>query len=497
MINFKERNDIGKLVIVVGLIALVPLCILPFFPEELEQAWIFLVPGLSSIFVGLLICMFGKRKNLVLSWRENLQTSSISVLFVWAYGFFISAVPFYLSGDLDAIQSLFESVSGWTTTGHSVVDVTKTSHLLLFHRAWIQFIGGLGFVMMMVMLVQSKQAMNLFHAEGHTDNLVPNLKRTARTIFIMFVGFATGGTILYRIFGMPVFDGICHSMSALSTAGFSTQPNSIGQYDSLPIEIITEVMMIIGIINFAVLLLMLNGKFKKAFSVTEVRFGFVILAIAIPIAGFGLFSILNMPLSESMRCALFNCISAMSTTGYATSDFGTWPALSQGIIIILMYIGGGVGSTAGGIKLIRIFVLMKVTWMDLKKRMSTDRRIFVASYKRSQGEVFIETPMIKEVVSFTLMYIFISLIGTLALSYTANCTFTEALFDFVSSEGGVGLTSGITGVHSSDATLVVEMIGMILGRLEIFIVFIGIHSTYEVCKRKIATAFRILKGTNR
>ena len=494
MINFKERNDIGKLIIVVGLIVLVPLCILPFFPEEVNQAWTFLVPGLSSIFCGLLVCLFGKRKNLVLSWRDNLQSSSISVLFVWCYGFLVSAGPFYLSGELNAIQSIFESVSGWTTTGHSVVDVTQVSHLLLFHRAWIQFIGGLGFVMMMVMLVQSKQAMNLFHAEGHTDNVVPNLKRTARTIFTMFVGFAISGTILYRIFGMPVFDGICHSMSALSTAGFSTQPDSIGHYDSLPIEIITEVMMIIGIINFAVLLLMLNGKFKKALRVTEVRFGFIILAIAIPIAGFGLFSLLNMPLGESMRCAVFNCISAMSTTGYATSDFSTWPAISQGILIILMYIGGGVGSTAGGIKLIRIYVLMKVTWTDLKKRISSDRRIFVSSYRRAQGEMFIETPMIKEVVSFTLMYIFVSLIGTLALSYAANCSFTEALFDFVSSEGGVGLTSGITGVHSSNATLIVEIIGMVLGRLEIFIVLIGIHSTYQVAKRKIKTVFKVLKG---
>ena len=494
MINFKEKNDIGKLIIVVGLIVLVPLCILPFFPEEIKHSWIFLVPGIGSVIVGLLVCIFGKKKNLALSWRDNLQSSSITVLFVWCYGFVISAVPFYLSGDLDPIQSLFESISGWTTTGHSVVDVTKTIHLLLFHRSWIQFIGGMGFVMMMVMLVQSKQAMNLFHAEGHTDNIVPNLKRTARTIFMMFVGFAISGTVLYRIFGMPVFDGICHSMSALSTAGFSTQPDSIGHYDSLPIEIITEVMMIIGIINFAVLLLMMRGKFRKAFRVTEVRFGFFILALAIPVAGYGLMHSLSMSMGEGMRTAMFNCISAMSTTGYATSDFGEWPAISQGILIMLMFIGGGIGSTAGGIKLIRIYILMKITWTDLKKRVSPDRRIFVASYRRSQGEVFIETSMIKEVLSFTLMYVFIAMMGTLALSVTADCTFTEALFDFVSSQGGVGLTSGITGVHSSDATLIVEMIGMVLGRLEIFIVLVGIHSIYEIIKRKIVKTVRALKN---
>lgn len=483
--TLKGKDDFGRLIVTVGVITLVPLLVIPFYIEELNLAWTFLVPGLGSVILGMAVCFFSKKQSHKLTWRENLQSSSLLVLFVWGYGFLISALPFILSGQLPFIKALFESVSGWTTTGHSVVDVENTAHIFLFHRAWIQFIGGMGFVMMMVMIVQSKQAMSLFHAEGHTDNIAPNLKRTARTVFIMFLGFVCGGTILYRIFGMPVFDGICHSMSALSTAGFSTKAASIGYYDSLPIEIITEVLMIIGIINFVVLLMMLKGKFKKAFKVTEVRFGLFLLAVLSPVAGVGLVGALNMSFGEAMRVGFFNCISAMSTTGYTTSDYSTWPAISIAVMIILMFIGGGVGSTAGGMKLIRVYVLLKSLFIDFKKKVSSNRRVFVASYQRAQGEVIITNDIDREATNFVSVYLLIFIVGSMALSVSANCNLTTAMFDFASSLGGVGLTMGITGPQASNATLIIEMAGMILGRLEIFIVFVGIHSLCSRIKKKI------------
>ena len=164
----------------------------------------------------------------------------------------------------------------------------NTAHIFLFHRAWIQFIGGMGFVMMMVMIVQSKQAMSLFHAEGHTDNIAPNLKRTARTVFVMFLALFAVAQFCTEYLACKYLTAYATVWSALSTAGFSTKATSIGYYNSLPIEIITEVLMIIGIINFAVLLMMLKGKFKKLFKVTEVRFGLFLIAVLSHIAGVGL-----------------------------------------------------------------------------------------------------------------------------------------------------------------------------------------------------------------
>ncbi|MEG0919727.1 MAG: potassium transporter TrkG [Bacilli bacterium] len=489
--SLKDYNDNGKLMILIGLITLLPLIVLLFYPSEISLAWTFLAPGVGISFLGLLVCLFSKKGTKSITWQDNLHSSSITVLFCWSLGFIASAIPFYLSGQMDIVGSLFESVSGWTTTGHSVMDVSKVSHIFLFHRALTQFIGGLGFVMMMVTIVQSKQAMNLFHAEGHTDNLEPNLMRTARTVVLMFLGFLTGGSILYVIFGMPLFDAVCHSMSALSTAGFSTQVDSIGTYDSVPIEIITIIMMIIGIINFAVLLLMLRGKLKAVWRVTEIKFAVFVMCAFFPFIGLSLYSGLHYAMGESMRKAIFNGVSALSTTGFATDNFGNWPPFALGMMVILMLIGGGIGSTAGGIKLIRSFLVLKILWVNLKQRVSSKRRIFVTHYNRAQGRVVIDNSLIKEVLSFVACYLIIFMLGSLMLTLTADCTLSQGMFDFASSLGGVGLTTGITGADSSHATLIVEMIGMILGRLEIFIVIIGLYSTVEVGKEK---AYKLIKS---
>lgn len=482
---FKDKNDFGKFMILIGVITLVPLLMLPFYPNEIYVAWVFVLPGFTSIVLGLLVCTFTKNRNMTFTWKKNLQSSSITVLFAWNYGFLASAMPFMLSGELNFIGALFESVSGWTTTGHSVINVLEVSHIMLFHRALIQFIGGFGFVMMMVMVVKDRKAMSLFHAEGHTDNIMPNIKRTARVVFLMFVGFAAAGTIAYRAFGMPIFDGICHSMSALSTAGFSTQVNSIGSYNSLGIEVVTEVLMLIGIVNFALLMKLLRGRFKEVARVTEIRFGAVVIGICLPLITFALIHFNNMTIGESIRKAIFNGISAISTTGYSTSDFSSWPTFAMIIMIAMMIIGGGIGSTAGGIKLIRAYLILKILKTDLKKRLSPKRRILVPTYYRVQGKDVIDDELIKEIYSFVAFYVSILLLGALGLTLTENCTMTEALFDYASSIGGVGLTTGITGPNSSNGTLIIEMIGMILGRLEIFIVLIGLVSIKDVAKQKI------------
>ena len=130
------------------------------------------------------------------------------------------------------------------------MDVTVTPHIYLFHRSFMQFCGGLGFVLMMMLLVQGKQSMNLFNAEGHPDKLKPNLKKTAQAIGLMYGGFLVAGTAAYVVSGMDVFGAICHAMCALSTGGFSTKLNSIGEYASLPIEGVTIVLMLIGTTNF-------------------------------------------------------------------------------------------------------------------------------------------------------------------------------------------------------------------------------------------------------
>ena len=482
---FYNCNNCGKLILLIGLLLAVPLAVLPFYPDEVQFAPAFLIPSITSIILGLVSCVILKHDDNSLQWLLTMQYGNLTVLFAWFYGFVAGAIPFVISGKLSFIRALFEAVSGWTTTGLSVVDVRITPNIFLFHRSFMQFCGGLGFVMVMVMFIQGKQSMNLYNAEGHPDKLMPNLKRTARIILMMYLSFLIGGTLLYIIFGMKPFESLLHTMSALSTGGFSTRADSIGEYNSLAIEAVTIILMLIGTTNFAVLLMITKMKFKQVQRVSEIRFMSVLLAVFVPIVAFSLFYGLYMSAAESIRIALFNIVSALSTTGYSTVSYTGWPPFTVGILILLMLIGGGFGSTAGGIKLTRVYLLLRATEENIRKRISPSRRVTVLSYYKAQGKMPIDGDFVADTMGFISCYLVIYIIGTLLLTLTTNSTLTEAMFEFASTLGTVGLSIGLTGPTTGTATLIVQMVGMILGRLEIFIVLIGIYSGLSLLKQRL------------
>lgn len=475
MAKMKDCSNRGKLMVMIGLLVIAPVAILPFYPRDIGYAIYFLLPGLLSILAGGLVCAFGKRETYFSSDRLKAQQhSNNTVLFTWFWGIGVGAMPFFLSGQLKFVQAIFESVSGWTTTGLSVIDVTQTSHIFLFYRSFMQYCGGLGFVLMMVMLVTGKRSMDLFNAEGHPDKLMPNLKQTAQTIFEMYIIFLILGTAAYVVCGMPLFDSLCHAMCSLSTGGFSTKLNSIGEYHSLPIEIITTLLMLIGTTNFAVLLLLLRGKWRQAFQVSEVRFLFLLLFLFVPLMALPLSG--SMGFGAGLRHALFNAASALSTTGYATMSYENWPSFTIGLMILLMLIGGGIGSTAGGLKLTRVYLILRMIGLNVKRKLLSQRCVDAPTYVKAQGRTKIDGELCSDTVGFVGCYLLLFLAGALLLTLTAGCGLETAMFEFASALGTVGLSIGLTGPMTNNATLIVEMIGMILGRLEIFIVLTGFYS---------------------
>lgn len=482
--KFSNRSNIGKLMLLIGILVAVPLVIVPFYPQDAVYTVSFIIPSLGSIILGSIVCLFRKRDDSTFEWRSSMQRSSLTVLFAWGWGVLVGAIPFVLSGQLTFVQALFEAVSGWTTTGLSVIDVTVTPHIFLFHRSFMQFCGGLGFVTMMVMLVQDKQSMNLYNAEGHPDKLMPNLKKTAQTICLMYNGFLIIGTAAYVIAGMNLFDAVNHTMCSLSTGGFSTRLNSIGEYNSFPIEIITIIQMLIGTTNFAVLLLLTRRKWRQVIRVSEVRFMFLVLLVTVPIAAFSLMSGLNMSIGKGFRRALFDVSSALSTTGYSSMSYTTWPPPIS-MLILTMLIGGGIGSTAGGIKLTRVYLMLRTTIQNIRKRLSSPRSVESPYYFRAQGKTTIDSALAMDTAGFIATYFCLYIIGTLLLTITADCSLTEAMFEFASALGTVGLSIGLTSPATGNATLIVEMFGMILGRLEIFIVFTGVYSAGSLLKQKL------------
>ena len=184
---FSNCSIVGKLMVLIGGLIIAPLMVLPWYPEDSIYWLDFLIPGGASFLAGLLLCRFCKcDPNAKTSWKNSVGRSSLTVLFAWGWGVLIGALPFVFSGQLTMVQGLFEAVSGWTTTGLSAMDVSITPQIFLFHRSFMQYCGGLGFIMVMIMFISNKNAMNLYSAEGHPDKIMPNIKKTAQAIFVIY-----------------------------------------------------------------------------------------------------------------------------------------------------------------------------------------------------------------------------------------------------------------------------------------------------------------------
>ena len=484
-------NTYGKLILLIGLLIAAPLIVVPFYPYEAPYIPSFVIPAAVSAGLGLVVCYFAPRKEKpVTEWQSPMQRGSLPVMFAWCFSFFAGAVPFMIGGRLSFILALFESVSGWSTTGLTIVDVTAMPHVFLFHRAFMQYCGGLGFIIMIAMLVQGKQNMNLYNAEGHPDRIMPSLRSTSRIIFLLYSCFLIAGSLVYRLFGMGLFDAVCHTMSALSTAGFTTQANSIGQYGSLPIEIITVALMLIGSTNFAILLLLVRLKFRKIIRVSEVRFMLGLLLVTVPLTAFSLMRIPGMSVGRSFMNSLFGIVTTFTTSGYSTMNYSLWPPFALGVVMVLMIVGGSVGSTAGGIKLLRTYLLIRIARENVRNKLSPVRRITAPAYYRVQGKMPIDDALIKDTVGFVTCYMGVFIVGTLLLTLTSGSQLFDAMFEFASAFGTVGISNGLTNAGASAGSLLVLMVGMILGRLEIFIVFVGAYSGLLALRQKIASGIK-------
>lgn len=478
-----ESSSIAKLTVLIGLFVSAPVIVLPWFPENAKYAMSFLIPGGSSILIGLLLCFFGRKDaDASMRWKSQIGRSSLTVLFAWSWGILIGAIPFILGDQLRVVQAFFESVSGWTTTGLSVMDVSVTPAIYLFHRSFMQYCGGMGFILMMIIFISNKHSANLYSAEGHPDKIMPNIKRTAQAIFIIYNICLVLGSVAYWLAGMTWFDSICHCMCALSTGGFSTKPMSIGDYNNLAIEIITIILMLLFATNFAALLVLAKGKIRTFFRVSEVKYMLILLAIFIPPAAISLAHEMNISLAEGFRISTFNLVSSMSTTGYSTINFADFPPLVLGLSIVIMTLGGGIGSTAGGIKIVRVYLMLRLCLRYIKKRIFPRSRVESSHYIKASGKMPIDQDLINDTAGFTITYLIICTVGSLTMCVTADCSLPEATFEFASALSNAGVSIGITGPHTNNATLILEMIGMLLGRLEIFIVIIGFTFGFGVLK---------------
>lgn len=461
---------IGVLLMIIGGIVLLPLVTLLFYPSEAHEAKFFILPGIISILCGYLLFynIRGREKG-----RLQRNQDAVIVVTCWILAILICAMPFILSGKYNFTQSVFEMTSAWSTTGLSVVDVEHTSHLFLMHRSTVLFFGGIGLVLIMLSVLSDTYGMRLYAAEGHSDRLLPNLLKSARIIITIYFCYIISGIVLYVLFGMPLFDAVIHSIGALSTGGFSSHAESIGYYDSIPIELITIVLMILGNINFLAHLFLIRGRLRNFFQYCEIRFSFIIIALFTPVMGVLLVSAFNSAMPDALRVALFQVVSALTTTGFQTIDsFIALPSAALLLMIVLQLIGGGMGSTAGGIKQYRVYALCKGIYWNIERLLLSKNVVSSHKINRVEKKEAVSNSELSQIGLYVVLYLFIFVLGSFVLCCYGH-PLEFSMFEFSSALGTVGLSAGIMTYDAPSLVLWSGTVGMLVGRLEIYVVLLA------------------------
>ena len=466
---------VGLIVMISGLVVLLPLLALLAFPQERPLVWGFLLPGGLAVLVG-----YGLWSRPEPSSTELLtqQEGAVIIVLGWLVAIALSTVPYLVLGQLTPTQAWFEATSGWTTTGLSVVDVTQTPHLLLLLRSLTQVFGGAGFAIIAVGAISAATGPGITTAEGRGEQLVPNVRQSAKLVLTMYGSYIALGIVALRLAGMGWFNAINHAFAALSTGGFSTRVDSIGGWQEPEIALVTMVLMICGSLNFLTVYLLIRGRFGSFWRNSELRLQLWLGGLGSAVLFFGVVRWLYVPWSKALQVALFETLTALSTTGFTTVDYISWNGLGWWLVICLMAIGGGAGSTAGGIKLFRMVLLLKSLTWDLTRRqlpaaMVTEPHIWQGNRRR-----FITPVDISRTGLFLLIYLVALIIGTGVLT-AHGYGLQDSLFECVSSLSTVGLSAGITAPDAPGGVLWTEIVGMVLGRLEFFTVLIGVSKLWR------------------
>ena len=467
---------LGITLVPIGLATIFPLIMLIPFWEERALAPGFLIPGIAALVLGFILTGFIHKKK---KGNLNKYQSAIVVTLAWLVAVLVSSVPFLIGGDYTFSQAMFESTSGWTTTGLSIVDVGKESHLILFHRSIMHFCGGVGLVLLMLCFMTDAYGMRLYYAEGHPNELLPNLFRSSRLIMRMYIFYIGLGAVLYIIFGMNWFDAINHSISAVATGGFSTKPTSIGYYDSFPIELISEGLMLAGATNFVATLYLAKGRVRNFFRYCEVQFTIGLIVVFVPLIAWMLHLFEGYSWPAGLRVSFFQAIAAFTTTGFqSVPEFAHWHGAIILPLILLMLAGGQSGSTAGGIKHYRVVILLKGMFWNIRDTFCSEHMVRANRIKKLDDDEFITEKQQNSIYTFIVLYLVIFVAGVMLLC-GMGCELDDAAFEFSSAMGGVGLSRGITSPEAFPPILWVLDFGMFVGRLEIYVVLIAIIRVFK------------------
>ena len=468
---------IGQIIKLEAVLLVLPLAVSIIYRERCALS--FLITALASLFVGFAVTLISKPGNRLIYAKEGFVIVALAWLALSAIG----AVPFVLSGEVRSYaDAFFETVSGFTTTGASVLtDIEGMSHGLLFWRSFTHWVGGMGVLVFIMAIIPSvcDRSIHILRAEMPgpvMGKLVPKLKQTAKILYLIYIVMTVLEMILLLCGGMSLFDSALHSFATAGTGGFGIKGDSIASYSPYLQWVIAVFMFLFGI-NFNIYYLLLVRRFRSVLRSTETWCYIAICLISVSNITGNIYSIYgNLP--DSVRASAFQVASLVTTTGFSTADFNLWPGLSKGILLILMFIGGCAGSTAGGLKVSRVVMMIKMIRREFMK-MIHPRSV---SAVRIEGKKVDDTTLNGVNVYFALyMVIYFAVFLLLCLEpfdFETNFTAVAACYNNIGPGfGAVGPMGSFSG-YSAFSKIVLSAT-MLLGRLEIYpLLFALIPSTW-------------------
>lgn len=438
----------------------------------------FCITTLVSAILGMICIVSGRKAKGIIGRREG----SVIVTSIWIIFSLVGMQPYLLTGSIPSVtDAFFETMSGFTTTGASILDnIESLSPGILFWRSLTHWIGGLGIIVISMALLPifgfSSVQLFSFEATGPTkDKIHPKMSETAKRLLGVYIGLTVFETLLLKLAGMGWFDAVNHSFATIATGGFSTKQLSLGYWDSPAIQYIVIVFMFLAGVNFSLFYFLIKRKVKKVVSNQELQFYILIVAVVTFLLGITMYkpdsfsSFANF--EKLFRDSLFTVVSIITTTGFGSVDYMQLAPVAWILILIIMLIGASAGSTAGGMKVIRVVLVVKYAYYEFK-RIIHPNAVFPVRY----NGLIVKEDVITKVLSFIVLYILIILTGVVVLAFS-GMGFLESLGSMITCISDVGPGLGTTGPAYSYSSIPAFSkwflsLVMLIGRLEVFTVLV-------------------------
>ncbi len=492
-------RDIGSIFIIIGLITLIALLV-PIYYDESVGIGAILITSAVFLLIGAPLYLIFKNAELT-----NFKTAMVTAAFGWFLVSVIGSIPFMIMGfdktdpniAMDFLSAFFESMSGWTGTGLTMVNREDLlPYTLHFWRSIIQWVGGVGVIVLTLSILTrpGTGSFVLYRSEGREKKTHPSMISTVRTIWWIFLLYTIIGIVALVIIGqittdgMSIWESINHAMTGIATGGFSVTDDSIISY-GVASQLTIVALMILGAIAFAAHYDLLKGKIKDFLK--DVQLQAMIFLIIIGVILLTLINLNDPNLTYngnwllSLKESGFQYVSAITCTGFASANIPAWTESAKLILSFAMIIGGAAGSTAGGIKLFRAILLSKGASWRIKRAISTPRRVFVHKLGDKPLSKDDAMDLINEAAIISFMWLILILAGILGIAYIfPQETLGNVIFEVCSAQGNVGLSTGITSIDMQSSAKIILIFNMWIGRLEIIPIIVLIKSMFGI-KRNI------------